>query len=65
LYGREAAVIYPPVDVDFFVPDTKKEDFCLTASRLVPYKKVNLIVVTFSQMTEKNLSSSVTVLTSK
>jgi glycosyltransferase involved in cell wall biosynthesis len=55
LYGREAAVIYPPVDVDFFVPDAEKEDFYLTASRMVPYKKVNLIVETFSQMPEKKL----------
>jgi glycosyltransferase involved in cell wall biosynthesis len=54
-YGKEAAVIYPPVDIDTFVPSTKKEEFYLTASRMVPYKKVKLIVESFSRMHDKKL----------
>ena len=55
IYNREATVIYPPVDVESFNLETSKEDFFLTASRMVPYKKIDLIVEAFSQMPEKKL----------
>ena len=55
VYGRKAAVIYPPVDVDAFNFSDKKEDYYLTASRMVPYKKVRLIVEAFNQMPGKKL----------
>lgn len=54
-YRREASVIYPPVDITRFAPCTQKEDFYLTASRLVPYKKIDLIVESFSHMPDKHL----------
>ena len=54
-YGRESSVIYPPVDVDKFQPSSVKDDFFLTVSRMVPYKKVDLIVEAFSQMPDKRL----------
>ena len=54
-YGREAAVIYPPVSVEAFPLREEKEDFYLTASRLVPYKKVNIIVEAFNRMPDKKL----------
>ena len=53
--GRKAVVIYPPVDTEAFTLQTQKEDFYLTVSRLVPYKKVGLIVDAFTQMPEKKL----------
>ena len=55
LYKREAAVIYPPVDVDRFSIGKEKEDFYITVSRLVSYKKVDLIVRAFNQMADKKL----------
>lgn len=55
VYRREADVIYPPVDVSAFSFCDKKEDFYLTASRMVPYKKIDLIVEAFSQMPDKKL----------
>lgn len=55
VYNREATVIFPPVDVNSFTLTPAKEDFYLTASRLVPYKKVDLIVETFAQMPHKKL----------
>lgn len=54
-YRREADVIYPPVDVQGFEFWEQKEDFYLTASRMVPYKKMDLIVEAFSKMTDKKL----------
>jgi len=54
-YRREATVIYPPVDTQHFTPKEKKQDFYLTASRFVPYKKIDLIVESFQNMPDKKL----------
>ena len=54
-YNREAQVIYPPVDVESFALVEEKEDYYLTASRFVPYKKINLIVEAFAKMPDKKL----------
>lgn len=54
-YRREAEVIYPPVDVEAFTLHEPKEDFYLAASRMVPYKRMDLIVEAFSQMPGRNL----------
>ncbi len=53
-YHREATVIYPPVDIERFslMP---KEDFYLSVSRLVPYKKTDLLVEAFSHMPKRRL----------
>ena len=54
-YNRDSEIIYPPVDTEFFTLNDKKEDFYVTVSRLVPYKKVDLIVKAFSGMPGKRL----------
>ncbi|NGX56474.1 MAG: GDP-mannose-dependent alpha-(1-6)-phosphatidylinositol monomannoside mannosyltransferase [Candidatus Anoxychlamydiales bacterium] len=54
-YNRESIVIYPPVDVNYFEPCFDKDKYYLTASRLVPYKKIDLIVEAFSKMEDKKL----------
>ncbi|MFA5835571.1 MAG: glycosyltransferase family 4 protein [Bellilinea sp.] len=55
IYRREAQVIHPPVDIHQYTPGDAKEDFYLTVSRLVPYKKVDEIVRAFTQMPERKL----------
>ncbi len=55
IYKRDSEVIYPPVDTTLFPLYEKKEDFYLIASRLVPYKKVDLVVQAFSIMPDKKL----------
>ncbi len=55
VYGREATVIYPPVDTDNFYPGKAKEDFYLVAGRMAPYKKVPLLVEAFAGMPDKKL----------
>lgn len=55
VYQRDAQVIFPPVDVEAFSLCTEKEDFYLTASRMVPYKKIDLIVDAFARMPERTL----------
>jgi glycosyltransferase involved in cell wall biosynthesis len=51
-YQREAEVIYPPVDTDFFQPDPKitRNDHFLIVSSLVPYKKVGLAIKACNQL---------------
>jgi glycosyltransferase involved in cell wall biosynthesis len=49
-YRRKAEVIYPPVDTDAFQPLSPREEYYLTASRLVPYKKVGLILEAFKRL---------------
>lgn len=55
VYRREASVIYPPVNVSAFTAREDKEDFYLTASRMVPYKKMDMIAEAFAQMPDKKL----------
>jgi glycosyltransferase involved in cell wall biosynthesis len=55
VYGRDAQVIYPPVDVHAFDLCTKSEDYYLTVSRLVPYKKIDVIVEAFNAMPHARL----------
>lgn len=54
-YGREAAVIYPPVDTDRFCVQKRRDAYYLTLSRLVPYKRIDLIVEGFAQMPHRRL----------
>lgn len=50
VYRRDAEVIYPPVDIERFNISEKKDDFFLFVSRLVPYKKPDLIIQSFNKL---------------
>ena len=55
-YRREAQVIAPPVNVDFYSPSVHaREDFYLAASRLIPFKRMALIVHAFARMPDREL----------
>ena len=56
-YHRHADVIYPPVDTEFYTPNSQaqKEDFYLVVSALVPYKKIDLAVHAFNESGKKLL----------
>ncbi|MCS6960648.1 MAG: glycosyltransferase [Pseudanabaenaceae cyanobacterium SKYGB_i_bin29] len=55
-YRRTAKVIYPPVAVDNFPCKTSPpQDFYLYVGRLVPYKRVDLIVEVFKTMPDRSL----------
>jgi glycosyltransferase involved in cell wall biosynthesis len=55
VYRRPSTVIYPPVDTQYFVPGSDREDFYLTVSRLVPYKRVALIANAFRSLPDRRL----------
>ena len=50
-YQKEAKTIYPPVLTDFYQPsDVAPDNYYLIVSRLVSYKKVDLAVQVFNQL---------------
>jgi glycosyltransferase involved in cell wall biosynthesis len=53
VYNKKALVIYPPVDTDSFTLTTETSDYYITCSRMVPYKKIDLIVEAFSKTNKK------------
>nr|MBI1231077.1 glycosyltransferase [Cytophagales bacterium] len=55
VYRREADVVYPPVNIDLFEYSDEKEDFYFTASRMVPYKRIDMIAAAFAKMPDKKL----------
>lgn len=55
IYGKDADVIYPPVDVNKFEFSSEKDNYYLIAARFVPYKKVDLVVEAFQKMPDKKL----------
>lgn len=55
VYGRDSEVVYPPVDTAHFTLRADKEEFYLTASRMVPYKMIPAIVEAFALMPDKKL----------
>ena len=56
-YHREPAVIYPPVDTEFFtLPDEPgRDDFYLMVCALVPYKKIDMAIEAFNNNKNKEL----------
>jgi glycosyltransferase involved in cell wall biosynthesis len=46
-YRRDAKIIYPPVSANRYSLWEEKENYYFTASRLVPYKKIKMIVEAF------------------
>lgn len=54
-YRREAKVIHPPVEIPGGQLRENREDFYLTISRMVPYKRVPLIVEAFAVQPSRRL----------
>lgn len=55
-YRRESTVVYPPVDLDRFpLDEAPREDYYVTASRMVPYKRIPMIVEAFARMPDRRL----------
>ncbi|MGB0391327.1 MAG: glycosyltransferase [Salibacteraceae bacterium] len=58
-YNRKSTVVYPPIDTDYFQPNgvvNKKTEPFLVVSRLVPYKRVDLIIKAFNERPDLKLN---------
>lgn len=49
-YRADARVIYPPVSIENFKVSQEIGDFFLVCSRLIPYKKVDIVVEAFNEL---------------
>jgi glycosyltransferase involved in cell wall biosynthesis len=56
-YGRDAHVIYPPVDVERFAREASgdRRDY-VTVARFVPYKRVDLVIEAFRRLPTRSLT---------
>ncbi|MDR9499701.1 MAG: glycosyltransferase [Hydrogenovibrio sp.] len=55
VYGKPAHVIHPPVDTEKFTPKPEHNHYFVTVSRLVPYKKVDVIIQAFLDSPQRHL----------
>jgi glycosyltransferase involved in cell wall biosynthesis len=50
VYRRESAIIYPPVDTSRFAPCSEVEDYYLLVGRLVPYRRIDILIEAFNKL---------------
>ncbi|MCY4410905.1 MAG: glycosyltransferase [Caldilineaceae bacterium] len=57
IYGRESAIVHPPVNTLQFTPDhaVPVGDYYLIVSRLIPYKRIDLAVNAFQALPQERL----------
>ncbi|QOY86043.1 glycosyltransferase [Paludibaculum fermentans] len=55
VYSRDSVVVYPPVDTEYYTLSDDKRSYYFTASRLVPYKRIGLLLDAFRQMPGRRL----------
>jgi glycosyltransferase involved in cell wall biosynthesis len=48
IYGRQAITIHYPINEAKFILSEQKEDFCLVSTRLMSYKRVDILVEAFN-----------------
>jgi len=51
-WRRDARVVFPPVETDGFLPapPSEGEDYYLVVSRLVPYKRIDIVIEAFNHL---------------
>ena len=50
IYRRDSVIIYPPVDTTRFEPSNRVDDYYLMVGRLVPYRRLDLLIAAFNKM---------------
>ncbi len=50
IYRRDSVIIYPPVDTTRFEPSNRVDDYYLMVGRLVPYRRLDLLIEAFNKM---------------
>jgi glycosyltransferase involved in cell wall biosynthesis len=50
IYRRDSAIIYPPVETSRFEPATQIDQYYLIVGRLVPYRRIDLLIEAFNQL---------------
>lgn len=55
VYQRDAHVIYPPIEFSRFELTAEKSDYYVTVSRMVPYKRIDIVIAAFAEMPDRKL----------
>ena len=50
IYRRDSVIIHPPVDTERFEPSTHTEDYYLFVGRLVPYRRLDVLIQAFNEL---------------
>ena len=50
VYRRDSTIIYPPVDTSRFKPTNRVEDYYLIVGRLVPYRRIDILIEAFNKL---------------
>jgi glycosyltransferase involved in cell wall biosynthesis len=50
VYRRDSTIIYPPVDTSRFVPADRVDDYYLIVGRLVPYRRIDILIEAFNKL---------------
>lgn len=50
VYRRESTIIYPPVNVERFTPSGSIDEYYLFVGRLVPYRRLDILIEAFNLM---------------
>jgi len=50
VYRRDSTIIYPPVDTQRFEPSSRIDDYYLMVGRLVPYRRLDILIEAFNKM---------------
>jgi glycosyltransferase involved in cell wall biosynthesis len=50
VYQRDSTVIYPPINVERFSPNKRRQKYFTTVSRLVSHKRIDLLIGAFNQI---------------
>jgi len=50
IYRRDSTIIYPPIDTKRFEPSTKTDDYYLMVGRLVPYRRIDVLIEAFNKL---------------
>ncbi len=50
VYGRDSVIIYPPVETERFAPANRIDDYYVIVGRLVPYRRIDLLIEAFNKM---------------
>lgn len=50
IYRRDSTIIYPPVDTGRFAPSNRVEDYYVIVGRLVPYRRIDLLIEAFNKL---------------
>ncbi len=50
IYRRDSTIIYPPVNTTQFEPSSRVDDYYLIVGRLVPYRRIDLLIEAFNRL---------------